>query len=66
MARAGGFAARVFAVIGYVARDGLARGEDEWIFGVRRWIRRRRRRPFSAEVNFALAEAACTGAVGGG
>ena len=45
------------AVIGYVARDGSARGKDEWIFGVRSWIRRRRRRLFSREVDLALAEA---------
>ena len=52
------------AVIGYVARDGSARGEDEWIFGVRSWIRRRRRRPFSKEVDLALTEAACCVAIG--
>ena len=64
LAGAGGFSARALAVIGYAARDGSARGEDEWIFGVRRWIWRRRRRPFSREVDLKLVEVACLVAVG--
>ena len=40
----------------YAARGGSARSEDEWIFGGWRWIRRRQRRPFSEELDLALAE----------
>ena len=58
-ARANGFAARAFVGIGYLCgAGGSAISEDEWFCGVRRWIRRRRRRPFSGEVDLALAEAA--------
>jgi len=42
----------------YAARGGSARSDDEWIFGGWRWIRRRRRRPFSEELDLALAEVA--------